>query len=282
MSILRRLPNSRMSSLAEVIRAELSEHLNDYFANQKFHFTDKSQVKLLQTQISQVYLRSGPLVSIDVEAFERNQEKVTEIGIAVYDPEYQWLLSYPKIKTIHILAEENMRLRNGQFVADRKFNFNGGTSYAMLQETLKLFVQEIFEYYFRDRDGILVGHDVKGDLKWLSKLGIHLSPKTPTVDTLKIYSLTTRRNGSLRKILRRMNIPHANLHNAANDAYYTLLAAMSICDPDQRVHSRLDVYEEEESVPMTKQEKWRAKYCDEVEVLRHNAVPTSEDFITYF
>lgn len=271
-----------MSSIAETIQKELTNRLNEYFNHQNFYFTDKSQIRLLRDQISQVYLRTGPLVSIDVEAYERNQAKVTEIGIAVYDSENQWLLSNPKIKTIHILSEENIRLRNGQFVADRKFNFNGGTSYAMLQEALTTFVQEIFNYYFRERNGILVGHDVKGDLKWLSKLDIHLSPKTPTVDTLKIYSLTTRKNGSLRKILRRMNIPHANLHNAANDAYYTLLAAMSICDPEQRIHSRLDVYEEEESVPMTKHEKWRAKYSDEVEVFHRDAVPTSTDFISYF
>lgn len=271
-----------MSVIGKTIQKELSSHLDAYFAQQEFHFTDKSQIKLLREQISKVYLRTGPLVSIDVEAYERNQAKVTEIGIAVYDPECQWLMLNPKIKTIHILAEENIRLRNGQFVADRKFNFNGGVSYAMLQEALKEFVQELFSYYFRKRKGILVGHDVKGDLKWLSKLGIHLSPNTPTVDTLKIYSLTTRRNGSLRKILRRMDIPHANLHNAANDAYYTLLAAMSICDPIQRTNSGLDVYEEEESVPMTKQEKWRAKYSDEVEVLNRDAAPTSHDFISYF
>ena len=36
------------------------------------------------------------------------------------------------------------------------------------------------------------------------------------------------------------DIPHAFLHNAGNDAYYTLVLALRLCDPQSRALSTLD------------------------------------------
>lgn len=266
--------------LAEVVQIELARNLDEYFETQKFRFRDNCHIKLLRQLISPIYLRLGPVVAIDVEAYERCTLKVTEIGIAIYDPQDQWLLPIPQIKTIHILTEENLRLRNGKYVADRKFNFNGGVSYSMPQQKVQIFLQQVFAHYFLEKRGILVGHDVGADIKWLTKMGVKMPPYTFTADSLKIYHLTTRKNGSLRMILRRLNIPHANLHNAANDAYYTLLAVLSLCDPQQRIRAELDTYAEIETVEMTKSEKWKAKFSDEVRVLLSSDAPTVADFVS--
>lgn len=279
MTLIRLIFGRKMNSIAAAVQLELARNLESYFARTEFDFVDKTQVKLLRDQISPVYLRTAPLVAIDVEAYERAQLKVTEIGVAVYDPQGQWLLPTPQIKTLHILSKENIRLHNGTYVPDRKYYFNGGTSYSMTARELQTLLDLIFSHYLKERSGILVGHDVKGDIKWLSKLGIQVAPNTPTVDTLKIYQLTTRQNGSLRKILRRMNIPHANLHNAANDAYYTLLAALSICDPEQRRRSELDSVDTEELPTLTKREKFKAKFSDEVTVCGMKEAPSASDFI---
>lgn len=220
------------------------------------------------------------MVSIDVEAFERNQLKVTEIGIAVYDPENQWLLSIPQVKTLHILTKENLHLHNGSFVADRKYFFNGGKSYTLSTPDLRMLVEQILNHYLDTRSGILVGHDVGGDVRWLKRLGIKIPENIQSFDTFKVYLLTTKKNGSLKKILRRLNIPHANLHNAANDAYYTLLAALSLSDPNQRVYYNLDTYEDIDLTPMSKSEKRKAKFSEEAEVIRDAEALSLIDFIS--
>lgn len=268
-----------VKTMADVMREQLKKNLDNYFANGTFAFNDKSQVHLLREMIKTVYLRTGPLVSIDVEAHERATHEITEIGIAVYDPEGQWFLSTPHIKTLHILTSESMHLRNGNYVPDRKFSFNGGTSYSMNYNQLRALLRGVFSSYFTERRGVLVGHDVNNDLQWLKKLLINLHPETRTVDTLRIYLLTSKQHGSLRKILRRMDIPHANLHNAANDAYYTLLLAMSVCDPEQRIRHNLDAIDHTVVPPAMAREKRKAKFSDEVTVQPFSMAPTVEMFV---
>lgn len=280
MSLPRLFCGHKMKSVAEVVQEELAKDLERYFNEGRFAFADKSQVKLLRDMISPVYLRKAPLVSLDVEAYERSPLKITEIGIAVYDPEGQWLLQSPQIKSLHILTKENLNLYNGTFVADRKLYFNGGVSYSISEHQLTALILNIFKHYLTERGGFLVGHDVKGDIKWLGKLGITVNSHNSIVDTLRIYLLTEKKNGSLRKILRKLNIPHANLHNAGNDAYYTLLAALSLCDPQQRVKYNLDSVDTSEHVPLTKSQKWKAKFSDEVEVRHGRDVPDAADFFS--
>jgi len=238
--------------------------LEEYFQSSHFQFLPErhhSSIERLKQWMPLVYLRNRPLVCIDVEAWERNMQHVTEIGIAIFDPLILENTIIPVIKPYHIVIKENMKKINGRFVADNKKHFLGGTSHVLNISDSKQVIKAVLQKYIRDQQGVLVGHDVLSDIKWLNSIGIHIHPSTPIVDTFKLYHLTRTSGGSLRGILRALNIPHGYLHNGANDAYFTLLAAMGLCDPKIRAAKGLDTFSTEVNVLLSRDKRLR-KFTD--------------------
>jgi DNA polymerase III alpha subunit (gram-positive type) len=83
------------------------------------------------------------------------------------------------------------------------------------------------------RNIILVGHDVGADINFLRLLGydIHnLSTLQEVVDTATMWRYLKRESNprNLGSILAELGIVGWNLHNAGNDAVYTLQAMISI------------------------------------------------------
>lgn len=281
------LPSScvRRNSTNSTFQSMLQKELLQYFDEQKFRFAKDSDVEYLRAQMEKVYLRQVPLVSVDVEAYERALTKVTEIGVAIYDPKGQDLLVIPHIQTLHIIIKEHRRLVNGSFVPNNKKFFNGGTSYEMTKAQLKAFLAPLFEHYFVARKAMLVGHSVHGDVKWLQSYGLKDAGEIPTLDTQRLYQLSRRRGATLRGILRHIGILHAHLHNAANDAYYTLLAALKYCDPARRIALGLDRYDglgksnQQTKVQKAAEERLAMlqKFSDKSTVV--SAVPNVQDFL---
>lgn len=216
--------------------------LRNYFDNTKFEFRKDSHVDSLKSAMKYVYLRQHPLVSFDVEAFERNPKIVTEIGVSIYDPAALRGSIFPNIKTIHLIIKENMKFTNGTFVADNKHNFMGGRSYVMPLTRVKDFLNRLFQDYIKTKPGVLIGHGIEGDIKWLQLVNVEIDQNAPRVDTLKLHNISRSNAGNLLAALKMMNIPQAYLHNAGNDAYYTLLLALSYCDPLVRKKLELDVF----------------------------------------
>lgn len=210
-----------------------------------------------------VYCKETILFSIDVEAWERETNFVTEIGLSIYDPRNQLASMIPSFKQVHIRIRENFNKLNGRFVPDHSQNSINGTSYVMTKKETVKFVQVLIDFYFNipSFPAALVGHGVTGDIKWFSNLGISFPPNFKIVDTQMLYSLTKGEQGSsLKKALRKVDIPYAFLHNAFNDAYYTLVLAMKLCDPNCRVLYQLDAPKgiEEPSGSTRRQQKQKA------------------------
>lgn len=261
--------NGTLKNLAKTVQATLRESLDAYFATNQFNFVKESSVRSLRQAMEAVYLRSRPLVCIDVEAWERRPSMVTEVGVAIYDPENQLLLMQPAIKTVHIIISENRERVNAVFVPNKKYEFNGGYSYECSMAQLRKFLSQLFDHYLVKRLGSIVGHNVDGDIRWIQGMGVKLA-NTTVVDTQKLFDISRSRNGSLRGVLRTLGIPHANLHNAANDAYYTLLASLALCDPAQRKMFNLDTYLQfppsELPKKVQKSAKRREKFSDRAKV----------------
>lgn len=252
------------------------EHkLEEYFKNGEFEFKGETQVKDLKRWMETVYLRKKLLVAIDIEAWERNANKVTEIGLAIYNPKELQNSILPIIKQFHIIVEEHQRMFNGRYCPNNKHNFMGGISYTLNLAESKKFIESIILRYIRDNgeDIVLVGHHIEGDLKWLRNIGVQFPQETPIIDTARIYRLTYESGGSLRGILRLVGIPHGYLHNAANDAYYTLLASLAYCDPSVRIEKKLDVYHPQlmtASHPSKKHIKRRERLYDTSTSIQHS------------
>lgn len=224
------------------------EIIEDYFDDWQIirhpKLSNPGNLNMLENAMYNVYGRKSVLFCLDVEAWEFNQKIVTEIGISIFDPRQQMYSMYPTILQIHILIKEHIEKKNGRFVPDHSKNFNGGTTYIMSQKDAVIFTQGLVEYFFFKVKNIkcsLVGHNVKGDIAWLQELGISFPEKYEVIDTQSIFALSNGQNGSsLKNGLKMMNLPHSFLHNAGNDAYFTLLLAMKLCDPTAREYHCLD------------------------------------------
>jgi hypothetical protein len=251
------LPKIRIKdSLPPVNDKALNNVIGEYLETSNFRENPKlnnpNHFKYFTNCVERVYGRKNILFSIDVEAWELNTNSVTELGISIYDPRSQVLAMMPTITQIHIKIRENLDLRNGRYVPDHADNFVGGVTYVMSREEAVKFTQTLVDYYFfylpqKLSPGkhicSLVGHGVGGDIKWFTKLGIKFPQNMNIVDTQNLFTFTQGDKGnSLKNGLIKVEVPNAFLHNAGNDAYYTLILAMKLCDPICRDHYRLDKY----------------------------------------
>ncbi|CAI4059525.1 hypothetical protein SKDZ_04G7010 [Saccharomyces kudriavzevii ZP591] len=195
--------------------------------------------------------------AIDVEAFEFDTDIVTEIGISIYDPRENVHSLTPIIRSYHLIVAEALPLRNKRFVCDFKDCFLLGESLVLPLEHCVEFIQSLINFYMKYEtaqdsswERAFVGHSIAGDIRWLKKIGVHVpeldgelnkpddilegkcvKKHIKMLDTEKIYSICYGKKGSsLGKLLRLFHMPHAFLHNAGNDAYYTLLLMLKLGD----------------------------------------------------
>lgn len=92
-------------------------------------------------------------ISLDIEQYERNLSKVTEIGVSMYYPlktESTDSLNtatgylFPDIRAAHFIIKENHKFRNGKFVEDNRFRFAYGKSAYFSQNECIALLGEIF------------------------------------------------------------------------------------------------------------------------------------------
>lgn len=272
-------PRKRPSSDSVLLRGlhstEMSspqQFLDHYFETTKFQLAGDKKVQLpfLRNAMELVYLRKRALISVDIEAFERNNNLVTEVGFAIYDPRDQGATMLPNIRTVHLIIKEHAHRKNGRFVPDNSHRCLVGRSHIVDLKQCSAFITELFQRYFTDDDAVLVGHNVRGDIKWLKTLVKNVPDNCPVVDTASIHKLSRKNNGSLEGILRQVEIPCGRLHNAANDAFYTLQALMAWCDPFYRRKYCLDVYDATTTL-VPKHIRRRMQFDDAAQLMREES-----------
>lgn len=180
------------------------------------------------------------LLAFDVEAYEHDQRSLLELGVAIYEiPETKeaMLADPPTISITHYIMEEHKRKKNGRYCANNKDNFSFGKShYVPTARALSLLLEEM-----RTPNTAIIGHNLPADLKYLvearfDKESVKFTHKwfknRPTFDTQAIFKEVYLRphQEKLEKILAFYGIPHVHMHNAGNDAYYTLLTALKLAD----------------------------------------------------
>ncbi|KAF3988551.1 hypothetical protein FT663_03486 [Candidozyma haemuli var. vulneris] len=199
----------------------------------------------LRSFMRSVYKKEVALIAIDFEAWEKDTELVTEIGISIYDPMKQKGALIPFIQSSHIIIKENEKRKNGKYVPNHTANFNGGRSLVMsLAEAAKGINDIIASNNLPNKShgaGVcLVGHGMSQDLKWLKDMGVDVGC-AGIIDTQEVLSYThDKKVSSLKKALRLVRQPCAFLHNAGNDAYYTMLLCLCLADPFYRLTAEID------------------------------------------
>lgn len=243
-----------MKAMREARTSAVEKYIEDLSQKKKRHpmLQNEGKFQLLTEALRTVNGQKTSLICVDLEAFEFNTKIVTEVGISIYDPVKEATSLFPSIVNIHIILEETKHLRNGSFVHDHKDNFLGGNSLMLKQSVAVDFIQTLFNYYFKDRkemgyETAFVAHNGSGDIRWLNQLGVQTPEKFKLLDTQNIHAASHGQNGnSLGALLKRCHVPHSFLHNAGNDAYFTLVALLKITDPQFRITHRFDEAEEDE------------------------------------
>lgn len=202
-------------------------------------------------------------VCIDVEAYERAHHKITEVGVATLDtrdlndlaPGHDGEAWRKKIRARHFRINENRHLVNSEFVDGHpdKFRFGESTLVSLreaAQQVTACFSEPFGLQALDDaeastapvskghveekRNIILLGHDTLSDVRYLQQLGCDLMKDDNIVDTLDtavLYRVWRREQQatSLSKILYAFDIDGFYVHNAGNDAVFTVQAMLAIC-----------------------------------------------------
>ena len=227
---------------------QLERRITSYWSYDWYedHPTLKNQDKLqlLKDTMSLIYSRRTIVISIDVGVYEHSQKYLTEIGLSIYDPRGQQLMMTPNTTNIHIRIEDNKDLRNKDFIPNKSDYFMGGSTLLLnLDEAIDL-TQGILDHYstIKNWPCCLIGHSLKSTIDKLEYQGVEFPEDVNELDTKEIFMLSGDKttDSSLRNALRVVNLPHAHLRNAGNDAYYTFLLASKLADPDAREYYRLD------------------------------------------
>lgn len=156
---------------------------------------------------------------IDIETYENDHSKILEIGFVITS------LASPEgnEQAHHFIIKENLHMVNRDYVSDNRDNFRFGTSQRMsLADAAGKFSQ-----YIGDVD-VLVTHSGGHDEDYLARNGMSLKGK-PMFDTqlLGLALLTDEKTLNvfgLKRLMDDLGISYDEdiLHNAGNDAYYTM------------------------------------------------------------
>ena len=185
------------------------------------------------------------VVCLDIEAFEFDHHRILEVGLMTVQLDGRNVFM-PLSR--HFLIKENLRLHNGRNVANRKMHFAFGRSeHATMQD-----VAEQVRAVLGHPGAILVGHSIDSDIGFMKCSGhalpAALIPPTRVFDTQAMMAQHQRQHNSqasLEASLRHLGISivDGELHNAGNDAWYTMLVFFALlgCKIDQqawRLHSK--------------------------------------------
>ncbi|KAK2630155.1 hypothetical protein QTJ16_000975 [Diplocarpon rosae] len=243
--------------------AAINESLKGNSSGERNVFDDAVQAALAKLPPSAYFDAGDPapytpegsvvFVCVDVEAYERNSRLITEIGISTLDTldlislvpgegGVEWM---KKIRARHFRISDHKHLNNGNFVAGCADRFEFGDSEFVSLKDAPHVVASCFKPPFSKSDEtdfnqeqpkrniVLVGHDVGADVVFLQSIGYdvtNLSNLLEQADTAVMWRYLKRELNprNLASILAELGIIGWNLHNAGNDAAYTLQAMVAI------------------------------------------------------
>ncbi|KAF8470555.1 hypothetical protein BDZ91DRAFT_693512 [Kalaharituber pfeilii] len=197
-------------------------------------------------------------VCVDCESWERNHAAITEIGVATLDMgavlaaapaeiTYDFLVSH--ITHRHLRIREHKHLKNGRFVPDAADLFEFGKSEFVSLKGVPAVLAEMFTppAIPDNRVVVFVGHAADQDIKYLLDCGFDPSgfvqrlslegvavtgARMEVLDTAEMYRAATGRRDTrgLGKMLVELGLDPWRLHNAGNDAGWTLRGLVKIAE----------------------------------------------------
>ncbi|KAF7355400.1 putative nucleolar protein C2C4.08 [Mycena sanguinolenta] len=177
----------------------------------------------------------GTWCALDFEEWERDHSVLTEFGYR----SIHWKDGNEVEECGHFTVKENAMYRNGQYVTDNRNHYQFGTTAEVSKSALKTKILEIMKVMHSRGPVFLVFHDDSQDIKTLKKLEVQLDgavfdlpevvPSTGIfiVDTAIIFAALIgedMKKPGLQQTCNHLQIETCYLHNAGNDAHFTLSA----------------------------------------------------------
>ncbi|ORX44786.1 hypothetical protein DM01DRAFT_1178851 [Hesseltinella vesiculosa] len=199
--------------------------------------------------------RQYVFISLDIEAYEADHSILLEIGWSMYDSRLDRYMDQ------HYMIDQYRHLANGKYVSDERLHFQFGTSvWSSLKQALEELYKDMAWATQRDGSFVLVGHGLDSDLRYLGKAGfkwpavqaghslsvdfsyplathgvtkVEDSAVRTIINTETLYGVHKNdllQPSSLGKCLVDLDIPYRHLHNAGNDAHYTMALMKLLLD----------------------------------------------------
>ncbi|KAK3664746.1 hypothetical protein LTR22_004333 [Elasticomyces elasticus] len=200
------------------------------------------------------------IIAFDCEAYERAPKAITEVGLATLDTRdlrgeapgpigKNW---HKHIRARHFRVNEYKHLCNGEYVSGCPDAFLFGKSEFVLKGDLASVLTSCFHHPFskvdpgsvgsgvfegqvdgEKRNIVLLGHDINQDIAYLQQIGFSVLNRgnlVEALDTAIMFKSFTREDNPTRlgKILLHFDLKTAFLHNAGNDAVYTMQGMIAI------------------------------------------------------
>ena len=244
----------RQDMVRVLLRAE--RYLGMIEKTQQSSFPDVAKLSLAPIDVNEkpphAFDADVVFIAIDVEAYERPPHSITEVGIATLDTR-NLQDAAPKaiaedwqqfIRARHFRIAEYKHLVNKDFVEGCPDRFEFGDSEFVGEDQISKAIADCFKPPYsgsgsgdvqdEKRNIILVGHDVSADVNYFRKLGYNASNCgniIDTIDTANLFRAYTHDPNprSLGNALYEFDLMGWHLHNAGNDAVYTLWAMLAIC-----------------------------------------------------
>ncbi|KAI9843863.1 MAG: hypothetical protein M1838_002420 [Thelocarpon superellum] len=195
------------------------------------------------------------IICVDIESYERNHDLITEIGVATLDtldlagvPIGQEAMNWmEKIRVRHFRILENAHLKNKKYLTGCPENFEFGESeWVSIKDAAQALASCFQDPFSRSdlidtrvttptkRNIVLLGHDTQTDINYMRKVGynpLNNPALLEVLDTAALYQFHTRdvQPRQLGMIMYDLDLIAWHLHNAGNDAAYTLQAMIGIC-----------------------------------------------------
>ena len=143
---------------------------------------------------------------------------------------------------LHLRPNENVQYLNRRFVKGCEDRFNFGESTFIPLGDAGRILDRIFSDPSRIHEAskfdteisdvspfiMLIGHDLKNDTDYLQKLNFTPKHVEGKIDTQRLARISKKQPPGLTKLLAALSIDATNLHNAGNDAAYTLQALIGV------------------------------------------------------
>lgn len=149
---------------------------------------------------------------------------------------------------LHMRPIEHKKYVNKRFVKGCADQFNFGESVEVKIQDAGRILDRIFSDPSRIHEAsnldtaipdiepsiMLVGHDLKNDTDYLKRLNFTTKHVAGKIDTQRMARISKKQSPGLSKLLAALSIDAKNLHNAGNDAAYTLQALVSVAVQEHR------------------------------------------------